>query len=78
MREKTMKIKALQAIGINKVELTEFPKPAVKEDAMLIRIHYCGVCGTDMHGIQGKEHSNSPSSPAMNWRDSGGNRLARS
>ena len=58
-----MKVRALQAVGVNKVELTEFPKPVVKEDAVLIRICYCGICGTDIHGIQGKRDIRFPIIP---------------
>lgn len=49
-----MSIKALQAVGINQVELTDFPYPQVAADAILLENLYCGVCGTDLHGIQGK------------------------
>lgn len=49
-----MSVKALQAVGINQVELTEFPSPQVAADAILLENLYCGVCGTDLHGIQGK------------------------
>ena len=58
-----MKVKALQAIGINKVELTTFPKPVVEEDSILIKNLYCGVCGTDLHGIQGKRSIRFPIIP---------------
>ena len=49
-----MKVRALQAVAPNKVELTEFPYPKVADDAILLKNLYCGVCGTDLHGIQGK------------------------
>ena len=49
-----MSVKAIQAIGVNKVEMTEFPMPEVAEDSILLKNLYCGICGTDLHGIQGK------------------------
>jgi len=37
VKGKKMKVKALQATGINMVELTTFPKPVVEEDSILIK-----------------------------------------
>ena len=45
---------ALQAVDVNKVELTQFPYPQIADDAILLKVLYCGVCGTDLHGIAGK------------------------
>ncbi len=47
-------VKAVQVTDVNKVELTEFPYPKVAEDAILLKNLYCGICGTDLHGIEGK------------------------
>jgi L-iditol 2-dehydrogenase len=58
-----MEVKALQAVGINKLELTTFPRPEVQEQAVLIKILHCGVCGTDLHGIQGKRSIKFPIIP---------------
>lgn len=58
-----MKVKALQAVGVNKVELTEFPYPKVADDAMLLKVMYCGICGTDLHGIEGKRSVKFPIIP---------------
>jgi len=49
-----MSVKAIQAIDVNKVELTRFPRPKVADDAILLKNLYCGICGTDLHGIEGK------------------------
>ncbi len=35
--------------GEGKVELIDRPMPTVKEDEVLIRIAYSGICGTDIH-----------------------------
>ncbi|MDK1032421.1 MAG: alcohol dehydrogenase catalytic domain-containing protein [Planctomycetia bacterium] len=58
-----MSVKALQAVGINQVEMTEFPRPEVAEDAILLRNLYCGICGTDLHNIQGKRSVTFPIIP---------------
>ena len=47
------KVRALQCVGINNLELTEFDYPSVEEDCALLKIHRCGICGTDLHGIHG-------------------------
>ena len=58
-----MSVKAIQVSGINKVELTEFPYPEVAEDAIMLKVIYCGICGTDLHGIQGKRDLQFPIIP---------------
>lgn len=58
-----MSVRALQATGINKVELTEFPYPRLAEDAILLKVLYCGICGTDLHGIEGKRSLKFPVIP---------------
>ncbi len=60
------RVKALQCSDIGKVELVEFPMPTVAEDALLIKILTCGICGTDLHGIKGmRPRSSFPSFPGM-------------
>ncbi|MBM3705064.1 MAG: zinc-binding dehydrogenase [Actinobacteria bacterium] len=49
-----MKVKALQCSGINNLELVEFDKPEPQENASVLKIKTCGICGTDLHGIEGK------------------------
>lgn len=49
-----MKALALQCTGANKLELTKFQKPEPKNDSALLRIKICGICGTDIHGVEGK------------------------
>ena len=44
----------LQCSGINKLNLVEFPKPEPDNNSALLRIKTCGICGTDVHGIEGK------------------------
>jgi threonine dehydrogenase-like Zn-dependent dehydrogenase len=49
-----MQIKALQCSGPNKLELTKFQKPEPENDSILLRVKTCGICGTDVHGVEGK------------------------
>ena len=49
-----MQITALQCSGPNKLELTQFQKPEPADDSALLKIKTCGICGTDVHGIEGK------------------------
>jgi len=56
-------VKALQVVDVNQVELTEFPFPVLEEEAILLKMRYCGICGTDMHGIEGKRSLQFPVIP---------------
>ena len=58
-----MSVKALQAVDVNKVELTTFPYPRLDEGGIVLKNLYCGVCGTDLHGIQGKRSIEFPIIP---------------
>ena len=35
------------------LELTELPKPVVGPDEVLVRVRACGICGSDVHGLDG-------------------------
>jgi threonine dehydrogenase-like Zn-dependent dehydrogenase len=54
---------ALQCVGPNSLEMTEFEIPKVEKDCALIKIHNCGVCGTDIHGIKGLRNLKYPFIP---------------
>ena len=43
--------------GINDVRLEEMPVPAIGSGEVLIRVHSCGVCGTDLKKIHTGSHS---------------------
>jgi threonine dehydrogenase-like Zn-dependent dehydrogenase len=58
-----MKVKALQCSGKNKLELIEFEKPVPGYDSALLKIKICGICGTDLHGIEGKRDIKYPFIP---------------
>ena len=43
------------------IELLEFTEPTPGEGQAVVRINYCGICGTDLHSYQ----SGGPSNPAI-------------
>lgn len=45
--------KAAVFLGPGQVEVREFPMPEVAEDAALLKVTHCGVCGTDPHIFSG-------------------------
>jgi threonine dehydrogenase-like Zn-dependent dehydrogenase len=51
-RERT--IHAMVATAPGKLELREFPRPAIGPDEAILRVQACGICGTDIAQFQGK------------------------
>src|SRR6202045_4857074 len=43
--------------GINDVRLEMVPVPAIGAGELLVRVHTCGVCGTDLKKIATGSHS---------------------
>ncbi len=43
--------------GVNDVRLESVPVPAIGPGEMLVRVHSCGVCGTDLKKISSGSHS---------------------
>ena len=35
-----------------KFEVADCPEPEVGPDGVLVKIHYCGVCGSDIHLVE--------------------------
>ncbi len=48
---KTAKVAMLT--GQKKIEVKEYPIPALQDDDILVRVEGCGVCGTDVHEWKG-------------------------
>ena len=46
-------MKALVLTAPSQLEFTDFPKPVPADDEVLLRIHACGICGSDIHGWDG-------------------------
>ena len=45
--------KVAMLTGQRKIEVKEFPIPAVGDDDILVKVEGCGVCGTDVHEWKG-------------------------
>jgi L-iditol 2-dehydrogenase len=39
---------------VNQLQITDFPFPEIEDDAILLKLQTCGICGTDLSGIKGK------------------------
>ncbi|HWR17256.1 MAG TPA: zinc-dependent dehydrogenase [Terriglobales bacterium] len=50
-------MKALVYQGVNDVRLQEVPVPEIGPGELLVRVHTCGICGTDLKKIATGSHS---------------------
>lgn len=46
-------MKALLLKEYKQIELTDVPEPEVGPQDVLVRVHACGICGSDIHGYDG-------------------------
>src|SRR5215468_3612637 len=46
-------MKALLLKEYMQLEVTDFPEPEIGPDDLLVRVRACGICGSDIHGIDG-------------------------
>jgi len=46
-------VKALVLKDYRRFAVEDFPKPAVLPDEVLVRVRACGICGSDVHGMDG-------------------------
>ncbi len=46
-------MKALILSDYKKLDLVDMQKPRLLDDGLLIRVHACGICGSDVHGYDG-------------------------
>lgn len=46
-------MKALTLTAYNQFEFQEAPNPILEENEVLIRVKACGICGSDIHGMDG-------------------------
>ena len=42
-------MKAIKYHGVKNIELTDIPKPSPGPGQVLVKVLYCGICGTDIH-----------------------------
>lgn len=47
-------VKAAVMVAPGKIEIREFPYPKIADEAMLVRVEICGICGTDKHSYLGE------------------------
>jgi threonine dehydrogenase-like Zn-dependent dehydrogenase len=47
-------MKALVLEEYNKLVYKEVPVPEIRDDEVLVRVMACGICGSDVHGMDGK------------------------
>ena len=53
-------MKALVLTDYNKLELKEVPLPVLTEDEVLVRVKSVGICGSDVHGMDGSTGRRQP------------------
>jgi L-iditol 2-dehydrogenase len=46
-------VKALVLKEYRQFALEDFPEPVLKPDEVLVRVRACGICGSDVHGMDG-------------------------
>ena len=46
-------MRALQLVAPSTFEMVDLPLPAPKGDEVLVRVAACGICGSDVHGMDG-------------------------
>ena len=43
-------MKAAALVGLKRMELQDKPKPVIQSGEVLVKVEYCGICGSDVHG----------------------------
>jgi L-iditol 2-dehydrogenase len=53
-------MKALVLAAYNRLEIQELPIPEIGPDDVLVRVAACGICGSDVHGMDGSTGRRQP------------------
>ncbi|MBL9188516.1 MAG: galactitol-1-phosphate 5-dehydrogenase [Opitutaceae bacterium] len=53
-------MKALLLTAPSKLDLVDFPEPTPAADEVVVRVHACGICGSDIHGWDGSSGRRNP------------------
>ncbi|MFC1543175.1 zinc-binding dehydrogenase [Candidatus Neomarinimicrobiota bacterium] len=53
-------MKALVLTEYNRLEYKDVPNPALGPNDVLIKVHACGICGSDVHGMDGSTGRRQP------------------
>ncbi len=67
-------MKALLLTAPSKLELVDFPAPEPAADEVVVRVHACGICGSDIHGWDGSSGRRNP--PLIMGHEAAGEVLA--
>ena len=63
-------MKALLLTEYMKLVVTEVPEPELGPEDLLVRVRACGICGSDIHGIDGSTGRRIPPPHHGHWRSS--------
>ena len=64
----TMKVAVMEGIG--KMGYTERPIPTPKDDEVLVKLEYVGICGSDMHYYETGAIGDYVVKPPLSWATS--------
>lgn len=53
-------MKALNLVEYKQFEFSEVPKPVLGDDDVMIEVRACGICGSDIHGMDGSSGRRQP------------------
>ena len=55
-------MKALRKLsaGFGNVELCDVEAPSIKDDEIIIKVIYSGICGSDIHALKGEYNKKIP------------------
>ena len=53
-------MKALRLAECNRFEVCEVPRPRILPDEVLVEVKVCGICGSDVHGMDGSTGRRKP------------------
>jgi L-iditol 2-dehydrogenase len=53
-------VKALVLQECNRLELQDIPQPETRADEVLVKVKACGICGSDVHGMDGSTGRRQP------------------
>ena len=56
-------VRAMVLTGVRRLELTEFPMPEYGDDAGILRMEVCGICGSDYEQFNGEFAAHYPVIP---------------
>ena len=54
-------MKALLLKQYMELELTDLPQPEIGANDVLVRVRACGICGSDVHGMDGIDRTENSS-----------------